>query len=81
MAMREGESVKGWNHIKDSHTTRPHIKGFNFKNERIIDGNWVCEPQADTTEIFFCLLAIYHTAIPDMDERNRKISYKVKQHL
>jgi phospholipid-translocating ATPase len=46
-----------------------------------MDGNWVCEPQAHIIENYFRLSAIYHTAIPDVDERNMKISNEVKQHL
>jgi hypothetical protein len=33
MAMRESESVNGWDQSKDSSTTRPHIKDFDFKDE------------------------------------------------
>ncbi|KAJ6718673.1 PHOSPHOLIPID-TRANSPORTING ATPASE 9-RELATED [Salix purpurea] len=78
MGVREGESVKGWDQSKDSSTTKPHIKGFNFKDERIMDGNWVHEPQARIIEKFFRLLAICHTAIPDVDEETGKISYEAE---
>jgi len=78
MGVREGESVNGWDQSKDSSTTKPHIKGFNFKDERIMDGNWVHEPQANIIEKFFLLLAICHTAIPDVDEETGKISYEAE---
>ncbi|XP_011008886.1 PREDICTED: putative phospholipid-transporting ATPase 9 [Populus euphratica] len=78
MAVREDESVNGWDQSKDSSTTKPHIKGFNFKDERIMDGNWVHEPHANIIEKFFLLLAICHTAIPDVDEETGKISYEAE---
>ncbi|KAJ6429690.1 hypothetical protein OIU84_021150 [Salix udensis] len=78
MAMREGESVNGWDQSKDPSAANPHIKGFNFKDERIMDGKWVHEPQAHIIEKFFRLLAICHTAIPDVDEETGKISYEAE---
>lgn len=48
----------------------PTIKGFNFADERIMNGNWVSEPYADVIQNFFRLLAICHTAIPDVDEED-----------
>ncbi|TYH39862.1 hypothetical protein ES332_D12G206200v1 [Gossypium tomentosum] len=68
----------GLNHIEDSADANPAIKGFNFKDERIMNGNWVNEPRADVIQKFFRLLAICHTAIPEVDEENGNISYEAE---
>ncbi|KAI7985561.1 putative phospholipid-transporting ATPase 9 [Camellia lanceoleosa] len=46
----------------------PSVKGFNFVDERIMNGNWVNEPRSDVIQKFFRLLAVCHTAIPEVDE-------------
>ncbi|MBA0773015.1 hypothetical protein Gotri_008320 [Gossypium trilobum] len=68
----------GLNHFEDSADVNPAIKGFNFKDERIMNGNWVNEPRADVIQKFFRLLAICHTAIPEVDEENGNISYEAE---
>lgn len=56
----------------------PAVKGFNFKDERIMAGNWVNEPRSDAIQRFFRLLAVCHTAIPDVNEDSGKISYEAE---
>nr|POE83136.1 putative phospholipid-transporting atpase 9 [Quercus suber] len=41
-----------------------------------INGNWVDEPRADVIQKFLRLLAICHTAIPEVDEEMGRISYE-----
>ncbi|XP_060186128.1 putative phospholipid-transporting ATPase 9 [Lycium barbarum] len=54
------------------------IKGFNFKDERIMNGSWVHEPHLDVIQKFFRLLAVCHTVIPEVDEGTGKISYEAE---
>lgn len=54
------------------------VKGFNFKDDRIMHGNWVNERGSDVIQIFLRLLAICHTAIPDIDESANKITYEAE---
>lgn len=54
------------------------VKGFNFTDERIMNGNWVYEPRADVLQKFLQLLAICHTAIPEVDEETGRISYEAE---
>ncbi|XP_044503921.1 probable phospholipid-transporting ATPase 8 [Mangifera indica] len=54
------------------------IKGFNFTDERIMNGQWVNEPHSDVIQMFFRLLAICHTAIPDVDKESGEISYEAE---
>lgn len=58
--------------------SRPLIKGFNFKDDRVMNGNWIHQPRADIMQNFFRLLAICHTAIPDVDEVTGKVSYEAE---
>ncbi|RDX76684.1 putative phospholipid-transporting ATPase 9, partial [Mucuna pruriens] len=54
------------------------IKGFNFADERIMNGKWINEPYANVIQNFFRLLAICHTAIPEVDEDTGKVSYETE---
>lgn len=59
-------------------TERPAIKGFNFKDDRLMNGNWLKEPHADVLLLFFRILAICHTAIPEQDEEIGTIKYEAE---
>ncbi|CAJ1946717.1 unnamed protein product [Sphenostylis stenocarpa] len=54
------------------------IKGFNFRDERIVNGQWVNEPYPEYIQRFFRVLAICHTAIPDEDKESGEISYEAE---
>lgn len=54
------------------------IKGFNFIDERIMNGNWVKEPNANVIQNFLRLLAVCHTAIPEVDEDTGEVSYEAE---
>ncbi|EOY02196.1 hypothetical protein QUC31_013395 [Theobroma cacao] len=72
------EKLNGLNHNHGSTDIKPTVKGFNFKDERIMNGNWVNEPCADVIQKFFRLLAICHTAIPEVDEDTGKVMYEAE---
>ncbi|KAF5206120.1 Phospholipid-transporting atpase [Thalictrum thalictroides] len=44
------------------------IKGFSFVDSRLMDGNWLKEPDANVILLFFRILAVCHTAIPEPNE-------------
>ncbi|EPS63370.1 hypothetical protein M569_11415, partial [Genlisea aurea] len=54
------------------------IKGFNFYDERIMDGRWMYEVHSDTIQWFFRVLALCHTAIPDINRDTGEISYEAE---
>uniref|UniRef100_A0A1J3H2W1 Phospholipid-transporting ATPase n=1 Tax=Noccaea caerulescens TaxID=107243 RepID=A0A1J3H2W1_NOCCA len=56
----------------------PAVKGFNFRDERIMNGNWVKETDAVVIQKFFRLLAVCHTVIPEVHEDTGKISYEAE---
>lgn len=47
---------------------KPQVKGFNFKDARLMNGNWVLEPHAEVIQMFFRILAVCQTAIPEEDD-------------
>ncbi|XP_010551325.1 PREDICTED: putative phospholipid-transporting ATPase 9 [Tarenaya hassleriana] len=63
---------------KDVTSAAQKVKGFNFKDERITNGNWVTEARADVIQKFFRLLAVCHTVIPEVEEDTGKISYEAE---
>ncbi|KAL5723693.1 P-type phospholipid transporter [Ranunculus cassubicifolius] len=72
------ESSDSEEHGDDIQSPRAPIKGFNFTDERIMDGHWVEEPQSDIIQKFFRALAICHTAIPDEDTESGEITYEAE---
>ncbi|PAN25397.2 hypothetical protein PAHAL_4G247400 [Panicum hallii] len=81
MAMRKGarldDDIENGGHKDKKIDDSPHVKGFNFKDPRIMDGNWIHEPNKDMIRDFFRLLAICHTCIAEKDE-NGKVSYEAE---
>ncbi|TYJ25658.1 hypothetical protein E1A91_A07G064500v1 [Gossypium mustelinum] len=64
--------------VEEFKKEKPSVKGFNFVDERIMNGNWLKEPHADVIQKFLRLLAICHTAIPEVDEETGRISYEAE---
>lgn len=74
--LESGDDVQG--HDGDAVDSGKSIRGFNFRDERIMNGQWVNEPHSDIIQKFFRVLAICHTAIPDKDEESGEISYEAE---
>ncbi|GMI76738.1 Aminophospholipid ATPase 9 [Hibiscus trionum] len=73
---QEAAEVEG--QVKEIQEEKPSVKGFNFVDERIMNSNWLNEPRADVIQKFLRLLAICHTAIPEVDEETGRISYEAE---
>ncbi|XP_010534920.1 PREDICTED: phospholipid-transporting ATPase 6 [Tarenaya hassleriana] len=54
------------------------IKGFSFEDNRLMGGNWSLEPNPDDILMFFRILAVCHTAIPEVDEDTGKVTYEAE---
>ncbi|CAL0319882.1 unnamed protein product [Lupinus luteus] len=86
VARRNGSTLSDDEHANGSESGEfrepPDLKaptrGFNFTDERIMNGNWVNEPYSDVIQIFFRLLAICHTAIPEVDDDTGNVSYEAE---
>ncbi|KAK9282396.1 hypothetical protein L1049_005313 [Liquidambar formosana] len=63
---------------KDGKDQKPIIKGFNFVDSRLMDGNWSKEPKADVILLFFRILATCHTAIPEPNEETGSFNYEAE---
>ncbi|CAH8296220.1 unnamed protein product [Eruca vesicaria subsp. sativa] len=66
------------NHEGEMMTPRVPIKGFGFEDVRLMNGNWLREPHADDILLFFRILAICHTAIPELNEETGKYTYEAE---
>ncbi|XP_020267919.1 probable phospholipid-transporting ATPase 8 isoform X2 [Asparagus officinalis] len=57
---------------------RKLVKGFNFTDDRLMQGKWVKEHHPDVMQIFFRVLAICHTAIPVLNNKSDEVSYEAE---
>lgn len=62
----------------ETNDSRGSVKGFNFRDERIMNGRWLHEPHPDMIRKFFEVLAICHTVIPDVNRHNGDIYYEAE---
>ncbi|KAJ4831513.1 putative phospholipid-transporting ATPase 8 [Turnera subulata] len=65
-------------HVGDTTGSHKSIKGFNFTDERIMNGRWVYEPHSDVIQKFFRVLALCNTAVPDRHKESGEISYEAE---
>ncbi|RDX96739.1 putative phospholipid-transporting ATPase 4, partial [Mucuna pruriens] len=54
------------------------IKGFGFEDDRLMNCNWLKEPNADDILMFFRILAVCHTAIPELNEETGVYTYEAE---
>lgn len=62
---------------KDNFSLRKPVKGFNFTDDRLMNGQWIKELRPDIVQVFFEVLAVCHTAIPVLDKAN-EVSYEAE---
>ncbi|KAK1360281.1 Phospholipid-transporting ATPase [Heracleum sosnowskyi] len=65
-------------HSEDENRHKPLFEGFNFEDSRITNGNWSKEPHAELLLLFLRILAICHTAIPELIEETGSFSYEAE---
>ncbi|XP_039070787.1 probable phospholipid-transporting ATPase 4 [Hibiscus syriacus] len=54
------------------------IKGFNFEDSRLMNGNCLKEPKQEDIMLFFRILAVCHTAIPELNEETGSYTYEAE---
>lgn len=59
-------------------TRKSSIKGFSFEDDRLMQGNWTKEPNSSTILMFFRILAVCHTAIPEVNEATGALTYEAE---
>ncbi|KAI4381859.1 hypothetical protein MLD38_007887 [Melastoma candidum] len=55
-----------------------NVKGFSFKDERLMNGSWIDEPNPEAVLLFLRILALCHTAIPEVNELTGEITYEAE---
>ncbi|GAB2269219.1 Probable phospholipid-transporting ATPase 4 [Dionaea muscipula] len=63
---------------KDEKDHKSVIKGFSFEDSRLMDGNWLHEPNLEQIVLFFRILAVCHTAIPELNEDTGTFTYEAE---
>ncbi|XP_050271230.1 probable phospholipid-transporting ATPase 8 [Quercus robur] len=75
LARRRGDALA---ETGDAVNSGKSVRGFNFRDERIMNDQWVNEPHSDIIQKFFRVLAICHTVIPDKNEESGEIIYEAE---
>ncbi|KAL4309168.1 hypothetical protein GQ457_01G040580 [Hibiscus cannabinus] len=71
----ELDTVVSSNSEKDHKSS---IKGFNFEDTRLTNGNWLKEPKVERIMLFFRILAVCHTAIPELNKETGSYTYEAE---
>ncbi|XP_051135940.1 probable phospholipid-transporting ATPase 4 [Andrographis paniculata] len=56
----------------------PPVKGFSFEDSRLMNGNWLKEPNLDAILLFFRILGVCHTAIPEENQETGTFTYEAE---
>ncbi|XP_056161871.1 probable phospholipid-transporting ATPase 4 [Syzygium oleosum] len=54
------------------------IKGFNFRDDRLMDGRWTRNSHVFDITMFFRVMALCHTGIPTTDDRPDKLKFEAE---
>ncbi|KAI3727851.1 hypothetical protein L6452_16471 [Arctium lappa] len=77
--MRDTATLEAITISDDSNTNKKEpIKGFSFQDDRLQNGNWLKEPNVDVILLFFRILAVCHTAIPEVNEKTGELTYEAE---
>ncbi|KAL1293214.1 hypothetical protein HN51_053864 [Arachis hypogaea] len=74
----ESDVNENYSGSESAGSKRPPIKGFGFEDDRLMNGNWVKEANVDDLLLFFRILAVCHTAIPDYNEVTGSFTYEAE---
>ncbi|CAL1358050.1 unnamed protein product [Linum trigynum] len=62
----------------DSNDLGKSVKGFNFRDERLMNGCWIHEQDSDRIRMFFRALALCNTAVPEEDKESHGVFYEAE---
>lgn len=74
----ESEIIDGSDDLMMRMMHKPKVKGFSFEDNRLMEQRWVKDPDADTILLFFRILALCHTAIPEPNEETGGFNYEAE---
>ncbi|KAL2462555.1 putative phospholipid-transporting ATPase 4 [Forsythia ovata] len=63
---------------KDENGRKPTIKGFSFEDGCLMNGTWLKEPNVDVILLFFRILSLCHTAIPELNVETGNFTYEAE---
>lgn len=63
---------------RDEVNQKSALKGFSFEDDRLMEGHWLREPNTDVMLLFFRILSICHTAIPEISEETGTFTYEAE---
>ncbi|CAN1182807.1 Probable phospholipid-transporting ATPase 8 [Linum perenne] len=75
---KSGKPVEVGDRPNDSGDSGKSVKGFNFRDERIMSGQWIHEQDSDYIQMFFQVLALCNTAVPEENKESHEISYEAE---
>ncbi|KAM3375108.1 putative phospholipid-transporting ATPase 7 [Capsicum galapagoense] len=78
MSRRESSEIELERVVTSKDETRLAIKGFSFEDTRLMNGNWMKEPNADIILLFFRILSLCHTAIPELNEETGSYNFEAE---
>ncbi|XP_028807440.1 probable phospholipid-transporting ATPase 4 [Neltuma alba] len=82
----EGKASVSWENVdletvvtsKGDEAQKATIKGFRFEDGRLMNCSWLKEPNPDVLLLFFRILAVCHTAIPELNEETGALTYEAE---
>ncbi|WCJ39486.1 ATPase E1-E2 type family protein / haloacid dehalogenase-like hydrolase family protein [Euphorbia peplus] len=63
---------------KEEKDQKQTLKGFSFQDSRLMLGNWLKEPKSDVLMLFFRILAICQSAVPEFNEETGNYTYEAE---
>ncbi|KAL7100149.1 hypothetical protein ACP275_09G129600 [Erythranthe tilingii] len=63
---------------EDAINNKNPIKGFSFEDSRLMNGNWFKEPNENNILLFFRILSLCHTAIPEQNQETGVFTYEAE---
>ncbi|KAL6585171.1 putative phospholipid-transporting ATPase 4 [Orobanche minor] len=64
--------------LKDEDAFKTPVKGFSFADSRLMNGNWFKEPNENVVLLFFRILSLCHTAVPEQNEETGTLTYEAE---
>ncbi|KAK1373858.1 hypothetical protein POM88_030051 [Heracleum sosnowskyi] len=74
----EGEVNLGTEGTSKNQNDKRQIKGFSFEDDRLTNGCWWKLPKPDIHFIFFQILAVCHTGVPEENEEQGGYNYEAE---
>ncbi|XP_016559309.2 probable phospholipid-transporting ATPase 4 [Capsicum annuum] len=79
LGLEQGMETPSTTTPRNSITTKNSvIKGFNFRDDRLMDKMWINRSNVSDMMMFFRVMSLCHTGIPVEDEKRGKLKYEAE---